>query len=71
MLLQLRYRGLTLEGYIDIMKSESSVKNFFQFFFGFWGIIALSLLIIGSVTYYEFTTENTAQSTIDDRDSHQ
>lgn len=39
------------------MKKESPIQNFFKFFFGFWGLIAFSLLIIGSLTLYEFTLD--------------
>lgn len=44
------------------MKRENSIKNFFKFFFGFWGIIILSLIIIGSVTYYEFKSEHSVEA---------
>ena len=36
---------------------ENPVKNFFKFFFGFWGLIAISLLFIGFATYYEYSLD--------------
>jgi len=39
-------------------RHTSSVKNFFKFFFGFWGLIILSLVIVGLATLYEYTLDD-------------
>ncbi|PIR38809.1 MAG: hypothetical protein COV34_00620 [Candidatus Zambryskibacteria bacterium CG10_big_fil_rev_8_21_14_0_10_42_12] len=48
------YKGST---FVKGMK-DNPVNNFFKFFFGFWGLIVLSLIVIGIITVYEYSLDS-------------